>query len=130
MKVLLTGGCGFIGSHVQDYYIKEGYDVVVVDNLSSGKREHLNPRSKFYEVDIRNLEALEEVFLKEKPDVVNHHAAQISVLYSTRNPQEDADINIRGTINLLELSVKYGVKRFLFSSSGGAIYGNPYLPSL
>ena len=129
MKVLLTGGCGFIGSHVQDYYIKEGYDVVVVDNLSSGKREHLNPRSKFYEVDIRNLEALEEVFFKEKPDIVNHHAAQISVIYSTRNPQEDADINIRGTINLLELSVKYGVKRFLFSSSGGAIYGNPiYLP--
>ncbi|MGB9824154.1 MAG: NAD-dependent epimerase/dehydratase family protein [Candidatus Hydrothermia bacterium] len=129
MKVLLTGGCGFIGSHVQDHYIENGYDVVVVDNLTSGKIEHLNPRAKFYRVDIRDKDKLEEIFHKEKPDIVNHHAAQISVIHSTRNPQEDADINILGTINLLELSVKYQVKKFLFSSSGGAIYGDPiYLP--
>ncbi|MDI6851070.1 MAG: NAD-dependent epimerase/dehydratase family protein [bacterium] len=129
MKILLTGGCGFIGSHIQDYYIKEGHEVVVVDNLTSGKKEHLNPKAKFYQLDIRDLEGLEKVFSEEKPDIVNHHAAQISVIYSTKNPQEDADTNIRGTINLLELSVKHGVKRFIFSSSGGAIYGNPiYLP--
>jgi UDP-glucose 4-epimerase len=129
MKVLITGGCGFIGSHVQDHYIEKGYDLVVVDNLASGKIEHLNPRAKFYKADIRDKDKLEEIFHKERPDIVNHHAAQISVIHSTRNPQEDADINILGTINLLELSVKYQVKKFLFSSSGGAIYGDPiYLP--
>ncbi|MDD5572284.1 MAG: NAD-dependent epimerase/dehydratase family protein [Candidatus Hydrothermia bacterium] len=129
MKVLITGGCGFIGSHVQDYYICKGYDVVVVDNLSSGKLEFLNPKAKFYHADVRDYRALEEIFNLERPELVNHHAAQISVIYSTRNPKEDADINIIGIINMLGLSVKYSVKRFLFSSSGGAIYGNPiYLP--
>ncbi len=129
MKVLLTGGCGFIGSHVQDHYIKKGYEVVVVDNLSSGKKENLNPKAKLYQVDIRDKNKLKEIFEKEKPDIVNHHAAQISVIHSTRNPQEDADINIIGIINLLELSVTYDVKKFLFASSGGAIYGDPiYLP--
>ncbi len=129
MKVLLTGGCGFIGSHVQDLYIENGFEVVVVDNLSSGKIEHLNPKAKFYKIDITEKECLKEVFEMEKPDIVNHHAAQISVINSTRNPQEDARINILGTLNLLELSINYGLKRFLFSSSGGAIYGDPiYLP--
>jgi len=129
MKVLITGGCGFIGSHVQDHYLRAGYEVVVVDNLSSGKKEFLNSLANFYQVDVRDFSSLERIFLKERPDIVNHHAAQISVVYSTRNPQEDAEINIKGLINVLDLSVKYSVKRFLFSSSGGAIYGNPiYLP--
>lgn len=129
MKVLLTGGCGFIGSHVQDLYIENGFEVVVVDNLSSGKIEYLNPKARFYKIDIQDKEGLREIFELENPDVVNHHAAQISVINSTKNPQEDARVNILGTINLLELSVNYGIKRFLFSSSGGAIYGDPiYLP--
>lgn len=129
MKVLLTGGCGFIGSHVQDHYIEKGYEVVVVDNLSTGKMDNLNPKAKFYQVDIRDWDSLEKVFIEEKPDIVNHHAAQISVVSSTENPQEDMEINIKGLINVLQLSVKYNVKKFLFSSSGGTVYGDPiYLP--
>lgn len=125
MKVLLTGGCGFIGSHVQDKYIEKGYDVIVVDNLSSGKKEYLNPKARLYETDIRDREKLEKIFNKEKPDIVNHHAAQISVIHSVENPFEDAKINIIGSLNLIELSVKYNIKKFIYASSGGAAYGNP-----
>jgi len=114
---------------VQDHYIEKGYEVVVVDNLSTGKMDNLNPKAKFYQVDIRDWDSLEKVFIEEKPDIVNHHAAQISVVSSTENPQEDMEINIKGLINVLQLSVKYNVKKFLFSSSGGTVYGDPiYLP--
>lgn len=123
MKILVTGGAGFIGSHVVDGYIEKGYYVVVVDNLSSGKWENINKKAKFYLLDIRNINELTKVFEKEKFDIINHHAAQISVPYSVKNPNEDADINICGFINILELSVKFNVKKVIFISSGGAIYG-------
>jgi UDP-glucose 4-epimerase len=122
VKVLLTGGCGFIGSNVADAYVERGYEVIIVDDLSTGKLENKNPKARFYRLDI-NDEALEEVFEKEKPDIVNHHAAQISVPYSVENPLLDARINIEGTIRLLQLSKKYKVKKFIFASTGGAIYG-------
>jgi UDP-glucose 4-epimerase len=122
MKVLVTGGCGFIGSHVVDAYIDKGCEVVVVDNLSMGKIENKNDKAKLYTVDIRS-ETLEDVFAAEQPDLVNHHAAQISVPLSVKEPILDAEINIKGTIRLLELSRKYGARKFLFSSTGGAIYG-------
>ncbi len=122
MKILVTGGCGFIGSHVVDAYIQEGHDVVVIDNLSSGKRENLNDRARLYETDICGGE-IGEIVAKESPDIVNHHAAQISVPLSVEIPLFDAEVNIRGTINLLEAASKGTVKRFIFSSTGGAIYG-------
>ena len=122
MKILVTGGAGFIGSHVVDGYIKAGHDVVVVDNLFTGKRENINPEAKFYEIDIRS-KGLEKIFEREKPLIVNHHAAQISVPVSVENPIFDAEVNIFGLINILQACVKYGVKKIIFASSGGAIYG-------
>lgn len=122
MRILVTGGCGFIGSHVVDAYVREGHDVAIVDNLSTGKEANRNEKARLYRVDIRDV-SLDQVFRYEEPDVVNHHAAQISVPLSVKDPMKDADINIRGTIRLLELSWKYNVKKFIFSSTGGAIYG-------
>jgi len=128
MKVLVTGGAGFIGSHVVDTYIANGYEVVVVDNLSTGQLSNLNPAVTFYETDIRSPQ-LEEIFDKERPDYVNHHAAQMDVRRSTVEPLFDADVNILGSINLMECAKKFQVKRFIYISSGGAVYGEPeYLP--
>ncbi len=127
-KVLVTGGAGFIGSHVVDRLVSEGLEVVVVDDLSTGRREYLNPKARFYQVDIRSLE-LEEVFQRERPQVVDHHAAQISVNVSVREPEKDAQVNILGSLNLLTLSARYGVQKVIYISSGGTIYGEPhYLP--
>lgn len=123
MKILVTGGAGFIGSNVVDGYIKEGHEVVIVDDLSSGRLENINPKAKFYLVDIRSKE-MEKIFEIEKPDVVNHHAAQKSVVKSVEDPLLDADINIKGLLNLLELCVKYNVKKVIFVSSGGALVGD------
>ncbi len=122
MKILVTGGAGFIGSNVVDAYIREGHDVVVVDNLYSGKLENLNPKARFYLMDIRSDE-IEKVLDIERPDVINHHAAQISVPYSVEDPRFDCDVNIKGFVNLLESSKDKGVKKIIFISSGGAIYG-------
>jgi UDP-glucose 4-epimerase len=128
MKVLVTGGAGFIGSNVVDLYIERGYDVVVVDNLSTGRESNLNPRAKLYKLDIRSSE-ITEVFERELPDYINHHAAQIDVRRSVTEPIFDADININGSINLLENARRVGVRRFIYISSGGAVYGEPeYLP--
>jgi UDP-glucose 4-epimerase len=122
VKILVTGGAGFIGSNVVDGYIRAGHDVVVVDNLFTGKRSNVSPRAKFYQMDIRS-EEVGAVISQEKPEVINHHAAQISVPASVDDPLLDADINIKGLLNLLEKAVKHGVKKVVFSSSGGAIYG-------
>lgn len=121
-KVLVTGGAGFIASHISDRYISGGYDVVIVDDLSSGKKENLNPRAKFYEMDIRD-KGIAQIFEKERPDIVNHHAAQMDVRRSVSDPVFDADVNILGMLNLLENSVRCNVKKFVFASSGGAVYG-------
>ena len=123
MKILITGGGGFIASHIVDTYIEEGYKVLVVDDLSTGKRKNINKNAYFEKVSILNKDALEGIFLSFKPDVVNHHAAQINLRSSFEDPVFDAEINIIGGINLLQLSLKYGVKKFIFASSGGAIYG-------
>jgi len=122
MKILVTGGAGFIGSHVVDAYVGLGHEVSVVDDLSSGKRENVNPGAKFYQTDIRSAE-LTGIVEKERPDVINHHAAQISVPASVADPLLDADINIKGLLNLLEAARKSKVKKVIFISSGGAIYG-------
>lgn len=122
MKILVTGGAGFIGSNVVDAYIEAGHDVVVVDNLFSGKRENLNPRARFYLLDIRSPE-VKKVFEHERPDIVNHHAAQMSVPASVEDPMYDADVNVRGFLNVLEAARVNSTKKVIFISSGGAIYG-------
>jgi UDP-glucose 4-epimerase len=122
MKILVTGGAGFIGSHVVDGYLETGHEVIVVDNLYTGKRENVNPGARFYEADIRSPKVA-EIIGKESPEVINHHAAQISVPASVEDPGFDADVNIKGLINLLEASRKNRVRKFVFISSGGAIYG-------
>jgi len=122
MKILVTGGAGFIGSNVVDGYIEKGHSVVVVDNLFTGKKENLNPAATFYEVDIRSQE-IGTIIEKERPEIINHHAAQISVPASVEDPCFDADVNVRGLLNVLETSRKNGIRKIVFISSGGAIYG-------
>ncbi len=122
MKVLITGGAGFIGSHVTDIYLKAGHQVVIVDNLSSGSLSNVPRGASFYLMDI-NAPELAKVFDMEKPDVVNHHGAQISVTVSARDPALDARVNALGVLNLLECCRRSEVKKLVFISSGGAIYG-------
>jgi UDP-glucose 4-epimerase len=124
MKILVTGGCGFIGSHIVDDYITDEHTVVVIDDLSTGSLQNLNERATFYKKDICSPD-IENIFEKEQFDVVNHHAAQINVRKSVIDPLLDARINIMGSLNLLMLSIHYGIKRFIFASSGGAVYGEP-----
>jgi len=122
MKILVTGGAGFIGSNVVDAYIDRGYGVVVVDDLSCGKKENLNKKAKFYRLDICD-RALEGIFEKERIDIVNHHAAQVDVRRSIADPTFDARVNIEGSLNILENCRKYKIKKIIFASSGGVIYG-------
>lgn len=127
MKVLITGGAGFIGHHFVEKLVKEKIDVVIVDNLSSGIKERIPKSAAFYQVDIEDL-SIENIFAIEKPDYVVHLAAQVSVQVSMKNPLADCLANIAGTVNLLQNCVKYNVKKFIFASSA-AIYGEPvYLP--
>jgi UDP-glucose 4-epimerase len=128
MKILVTGGAGFIGSHVVDAYLEAGHAVTVVDDLSTGRRANVNPAATFHQLDIRDPK-LAQVFAREKPQVVNHHAAQIDVRRSVSDPVHDASVNILGSLNVLECSRAAGVQRVVYISSGGAIYGEPvYLP--
>lgn len=122
MKILITGGAGFIGSHVADAYLQQGHEVVIVDNLSTGYLDNVNTQAKFYQIDICSSE-LNKVFSTEKPDIVNHHAAQISIPVSVKDPLADAEINVKGFINLMQCCTKYQVRKVIFISSGGAIYG-------
>jgi UDP-glucose 4-epimerase len=122
MKILVTGGAGFIGSHVVNGYLEAGHEVLPVDNLSTGKRSNVNPEAAFYHLDIRS-EQTDELIRRERPEILNHHAAQISVPDSVSDPLRDADINIKGLLNLLESAAKHGVRKVIFSSTGGAIYG-------
>jgi UDP-glucose 4-epimerase len=123
-KILVTGGAGFIGSHVADLFLTKGYEVVVLDDLSTGKLSNLNPEAKFYQMDIRSPE-VRDVFAAERPDYVSHHAAQAEVRRSVAEPLFDAGVNILGSINLLEYAREFEVKRFVYISSGGAAYGEP-----
>lgn len=128
MKIVVTGGAGFLGSHTVDAYVNMDHEVLVVDNLSTGKRENVHPDARLVEMDI-NDPALIPLFQAERPDVVNHHAANASVARSVREPIFDATQNVLGTINVLEAARQAGTSRFIYISSGGAMYGNPeYLP--
>jgi UDP-glucose 4-epimerase len=122
MKVLVTGGAGFIGSHVVDRLLQEGHDVVVVDNLVTGKRKNVPKAAQFYKLDIENPK-LERIFRNERPSIVFHLAAQMNVRRSVEDPMFDAQVNVLGTLNVLEQASKHGARKVIFSSSGGAIYG-------
>jgi UDP-glucose 4-epimerase len=129
LNILITGGAGFIASHIADAYIAERHNVVIVDNLSGGVLENINPKAVFYQLDIRS-EKLEDVFQKEKIDIVNHHAAQMDVRRSVADPKFDASVNVLGGLNLFESARKHRVKKIIFSSTGGAIYGEQdYFPA-
>jgi len=128
MKILVTGGAGFIASHVVDLYLDQGYEVAVVDDLSTGRLANLNPAATFYKLDIRSPE-LADIFRRERPDVVNHHAAQMNVRRSVADPLFDAEVNVLGSLNLIECAKRFHVQRFVYISTGGAVFGEPdYLP--
>ncbi len=128
MKILVTGGAGFIGSNVADAFIDAGHDVIIVDNLSTGQLSNINPKAKFIQKSITD--DLSDLFDKEKFDIVNHHAAQIDVRKSVSDPIFDANINILGSLNLLQNCVNFKVKKFMFASTGGAVYGEQeYFPA-
>lgn len=122
MKILVTGGAGFIASHIADAYVAAGHEVVIVDDLSSGKRANLPAAAKFYHADIRTPEA-REIIRNERPQVLSHHAAQMDVRRSVTDPAFDASVNVLGMINMLEGGREVGVEKVLFASSGGATYG-------
>ena len=124
-KVLVTGGAGFIGSHIVDRLLEEGYSVVIVDDLSTGFRKNINPEAKFYLANICDREKMKEIFESEKPDYVNHHAAQMDVRKSVEDPIFDAKTNIIGSIVILEESIAAGTEKFIYISTGGAVYGEP-----
>lgn len=120
----MTGGAGFIGSHVVDVYRAAGHEVAVIDNLSTGARENLAPDVRLYEVDIRDAE-VDSVVADFRPDVINHHAAQANVPASVKDPVTDASINVLGSLNLLRAAATHGTRKIVYASSGGAMYGDP-----
>jgi len=129
MKVLVTGGAGFIGSHVTDACLAAGHQVSVVDDLSTGKRENVDERATLHVADLRDREALEEVFVVERPEVVCHLAAKANVRESMVEPVLYAEVNVIGSLILLELMRKYGGRKVVYASTGGAVYGEPqYFP--
>lgn len=119
--ILVTGGAGFIGSHIVDFFVRKGHRVLIIDNLSTGVNANVNPKARFYEIDISNSE-ISTIFKKEKPDYVFHLAAQINLRKSVSDPINDSETNVLGSLNILENSVKNGVKKIIFPSSG-TIYG-------
>ena len=125
MKILVTGGAGFIGSNLVDQLIEKGHHVAVVDDLSTGKEENIHEKAEFYNIDICDAKSLEEVFKKTQPEIVYHHAAHANVRKSVETPVYDANINILGSLNLCQLSKKYQIKKFIYASTGGAVYGEP-----
>ncbi|MCK5115221.1 MAG: NAD-dependent epimerase/dehydratase family protein, partial [Candidatus Aegiribacteria sp.] len=124
MKILITGGAGFIGSNIADFLIDKGNEVHVLDDLSTGFRKNINPKAEFHEMDIRSENAFVTIS-KGNFDIICHHAAQMDVRRSVREPRFDADVNIKGTLNILEAARIGEVKRIIYASTGGAIYGQP-----
>jgi UDP-glucose 4-epimerase len=122
MRILITGGAGFIGSHIADACLAQGHDVAVVDDLSTGSAAHVPPGARFYQVDVRNSK-LDDVFAAERPEIVSHHAAQVSVRHSMEEPIQDASVNVLGSLQVLEMARRHGTRRVVFASTGGAIYG-------
>jgi UDP-glucose 4-epimerase len=125
VRILVTGGAGFIGSHVVDALLSSGHEVAILDNLATGNRENVNPKAFFYDIDVRNREGVGRVFAEFQPHVLNHHAAQAEVPKSIDDPVFDAEVNLLGGLNLLRSAADSGVRKFIFISTGGALYGDP-----
>ena len=123
MRILVTGGAGFIGSHVVDRFIERGHEVAVLDNLSSGFRELVNPAARLHEADLTDAAAVERCLAEFRPEVVDHHGAQIDVRRSVDDPVFDAGTNILGALGLLQACTRHGVRKFVYASTGGALYG-------
>ena len=123
MKILVSGGAGFIGSHITDAYVAGGHEVVVVDDLSTGYERNLNPGARFARIDIRDRTAVTDLMARERPEVLNHHAAQMDVRRSVADPVFDAQVNLVGLLNLLEAGRQHGLRHVIFASSGGTVYG-------
>jgi UDP-glucose 4-epimerase len=123
MRIIVTGGAGFIGSHITDALIEQQHDVLVLDDLTTGRRENVSEAAEFIQADIRDANTIEKIFDEFKPNAVSHQAAQTSVSVSTREPIRDAKINIVGSLNIIAQCVRRGVERLVFASTGGAIYG-------
>ena len=121
-RILVTGGAGFIGSHIVDRLVEMGHAVMVVDNLATGRRENINPVARFYEMDVRDPE-FARLIMVERPEVINHHAAQTKVRVSSEQPDYDAQVNVLGLINLLTAAGEANVHKVIFASSGGTVYG-------
>lgn len=128
MRILITGGAGFIGSHVAEQCLEAGHEIAILDDLSTGKRSNIPEGTRFYKSDIRDPD-LRMIFDDFKPEVISHHAAQMSVRVSIQEPRRDASINMEGAVNLLEAAHAAGVRKMIYASTGGALYGEPrYLP--
>jgi len=125
VKILVTGGAGFIGSHVVDAYATAGHEVAVLDNMSTGREDNVSSAAQAYRVDVRDLERVRSAVASFKPEVVNHHAAQAEVPRSVADPGYDAQVNLVGGLNVLKAAVDNGVRKVIFSSTGGALYGEP-----
>ena len=126
MRILVTGGAGFIGSHVTDRYVALGHEVAVLDNLSTGRKENLNPKAAFYEKSILD-EDLPRVFEEFAPEIVNHHAAQVNVRRSVEDPAFDGRVNVLGSLRVYKCAAEAGCRKVIYASSGGACYGEPAL---
>ncbi len=129
MKCLVTGGAGFIGSHLTDELVAQKHRVIIIDNLSTGKKVNINPRAKFYKADITNFSKISQLVKEEKPEVIFHYAAQINLRTSVDNPVADAQTNILASFNLIKAASDNKVKKFIFASTGGAIYGDTEKPA-
>lgn len=125
VRILVTGGAGFIGSHIVDRFLALGHEVAIVDDLSTGHRQNLNSKARFYEMDIRRGPEVARIFEEFRPEIVDHHAAQMSVPASVDDPVHDAEINLIGLLHLLEAGRKNDMKKMIFASSGGTVYGEP-----
>jgi len=125
MRILVTGGAGFIASHVADAYIAAGHSVAIIDDLSRGRLQNVNPAAHFYRGDVQDSNFVDAVFAQERPEVINHHAAQMDVRRGVREPLFDASVNILGSLNLLQAAVKHGARHVIYISTAGAAYGEP-----
>ncbi len=123
MRILVTGGAGFIGSHVADAYVTAGHEVAIIDNFSTGNEDNVTTKAHLFRLDVRDQTAVEKAIGSFRPEIVNHHAAQAEVPKSVADPAFDAQVNLIGGINLLKASVYQGVKKVIFISTGGALYG-------